>query len=81
MGNLSFREVLGKVKVYRDPKDLGGNVSQIRSTHKGNLMLGLKKYRLDKLDGIHTQAKNSLEDNVIVSTQKHAIYIECWIST
>ena len=76
-GSLSYAEILKKVKADPDLKDLGGNVSKIRRTQKGDLMFELKKTSLGKTDGFRTQVKNSLGENVTVRTQKHEVYIQC----
>lgn len=41
--NLSYAEILKKIKGNLGPRDLGGNISKIRGTQKGDLMFQLKK--------------------------------------
>ena len=76
-GHLTYAEILKKVKSDPDLKDLGGNVSKIRRTQKGDLMFELKKSSVGKTDDFRNQVLNSLGENVAVRSQKHEIYIQC----
>lgn len=48
--NLSYEEILVKVKSDLRLKDLGENISEIRSIQKGDLMFELKKLSSDKIN-------------------------------
>ncbi|CAD7085293.1 unnamed protein product [Hermetia illucens] len=75
-GNLSYAEILKKVKADPDLKDLSGNVNRIRRTQKGDLMFELKRSSVGKIDDFRTQVKNSLGENAAVRAQKHEIYLQ-----
>lgn len=72
-GNLSYGEILKKVKSLPDLKDLDGNVSNIRRIQKGDLVFVLKKSNL----GFTSQVRKSLGENVAVWDQKHEVYYIC----
>ncbi|CAD7091387.1 unnamed protein product [Hermetia illucens] len=74
-GNLSYAEILRKVKADPDLKDLSGNVNRIRRTQKGDLMFELKRSSVGKADDFRTRVKDSLGENAAVRAQKHEIYI------
>ncbi|CAD7081162.1 unnamed protein product [Hermetia illucens] len=76
-GNLSYAEILKKVKADPGLKDLSGNVNRIRRTQKGDLMFELKRSSVGKTDDFRTQVKNSLGENAAVRAQKHEIYLQC----
>lgn len=68
-GNLSYAEILKKVKTDNDLKDL--------RTQKRDVMSELKRSRVGKTDGFRTQVKNSLGEHAALSSQKHEIYGQC----
>ncbi|CAD7080141.1 unnamed protein product [Hermetia illucens] len=72
-GNLSYAEILKKVKADPDLKDLSGNVNRIRRTPKGEG----ERSSMGKTDDFRTQVKNSLGENAAVRAQKHQIYLQC----
>lgn len=54
-GNLSYVEILKKVKVDPDLNDISGNVNRVQRTQKGGFLVRAEKSQRRQSDGFRTQ--------------------------
>ncbi|CAD7081211.1 unnamed protein product [Hermetia illucens] len=75
--NMSYADILRKVKSDPQLKDLGDNVSRIRRTQKGDLMLELNKSADKSADNFRGKVESVLGEEAEVRARKQEIVVEC----
>lgn len=78
VGELSYADILKKVKGDPNLKEIGDNVARIRRTQKGEMLIELNKETgNNQTSKIQLMVKNALGDQVSVRSLSHQIIIEC----
>lgn len=78
VGELSYADILRKVKGDPSLKEIGENVARIRRTHKGEMLIELNKDTgKDKGTNFHLMVKNALGEQASVRSLSHEFLIEC----
>ncbi|CAD7085341.1 unnamed protein product [Hermetia illucens] len=72
-----YADILKKVKSDLELMDLGENVSRIRRSQKGDLMLELKKSPGKTVENFLGEVEKSLGEEAQVRARKQELVIEC----
>ncbi|XP_046805225.1 uncharacterized protein LOC124419504 [Lucilia cuprina] len=75
-GEASYADILRKIRTDPELKDLGEEVSKIRRTQKGDLLLVLKSTGNNMTERFNDKIISSLDGNVDVKTHKEEIVIQ-----
>lgn len=75
-GNLSYADMLKKIKESSNLHEMGSKVQKIRRTQAGELIIIMDKTASGKCPEFQTALRNTLDHNAEVKTRTHEILIE-----
>lgn len=78
VGELSYADILRKVKGDPNLKEIGDNVARVRRTYKGEMLIELNKEAGNNKDcNFHLMVKKALGDQACVRSLSPQLLIEC----
>lgn len=76
-GEMTYADIIRKLKTDPDLKEFGQNVNKIRRSQKGDLMLEIKSSNGESVESFNEKIGKSLEGQVDIMTRRNEMIIEC----
>lgn len=76
-GETTYADILRKMKADPGLQDMGKNVSGIRRTHKGDLLLEIRTNDRELVDRFHEKIEKTMGQEVSIKTRRNEVLVEC----